>query len=192
LIRFTAPALLCLALASSAHSQSRAAWQDDLWREYDLYRGRLFELARSIPAEKYDWRPGEGARSIGEVILHVGLNNYMLLDLMGRAVPQDLYSDVPAAAGRERQRALFQKNMQFEKQLRDKQKIIEMAQRAFAAGAEPLRDTSAAGLDKPAMFGDRNTTMGGLQLRSVAHLHEHLGQLIAYARSVGVVPPWSQ
>ncbi|MBI3792629.1 MAG: hypothetical protein HY275_17360 [Gemmatimonadetes bacterium] len=24
------------------------------------------------------------------------------------------------------------------------------------------------------------------------HLHEHLGQSIAYARTVGVVPPWSQ
>jgi uncharacterized damage-inducible protein DinB len=26
---------------------------------------------------------------------------------------------------------------------------------------------------------------------TVTHLHEHLGQLIAYARSNGVKPPWS-
>ena len=26
----------------------------------------------------------------------------------------------------------------------------------------------------------------------LTHAHEHLGQSIAYARSVGVVPPWSQ
>ena len=27
---------------------------------------------------------------------------------------------------------------------------------------------------------------------ATTHLHEHLGQLIAYARSNGVVPPWSR
>jgi hypothetical protein len=27
---------------------------------------------------------------------------------------------------------------------------------------------------------------------TVAHLHEHLGQSIAYARTNGVTPPWSQ
>jgi hypothetical protein len=27
---------------------------------------------------------------------------------------------------------------------------------------------------------------------TVGHLHEHLGQLIAYARSNNVVPPWSK
>ena len=28
--------------------------------------------------------------------------------------------------------------------------------------------------------------------RTVTHLHEHLGQLIAYARVNNVVPPWSK
>jgi hypothetical protein len=29
-------------------------------------------------------------------------------------------------------------------------------------------------------------------LITATHLHEHLGQLIAYARSNAVTPPWSQ
>jgi hypothetical protein len=29
-------------------------------------------------------------------------------------------------------------------------------------------------------------------LATVTHLHEHLGQLIAYARSNNVEPPWSR
>jgi hypothetical protein len=29
-------------------------------------------------------------------------------------------------------------------------------------------------------------------LMLLAHAHEHLGQSIAYARSIGVAPPWSQ
>jgi uncharacterized damage-inducible protein DinB len=32
----------------------------------------------------------------------------------------------------------------------------------------------------------------GLFLIVHAHMTEHLGQTIAYARSTGVVPPWSQ
>jgi hypothetical protein len=37
------------------------------------------------------------------------------------------------------------------------------------------------------------SSMTGLDLwvLTTTHLHEHLGQLIAYARSNGVVPPWS-
>jgi hypothetical protein len=29
-------------------------------------------------------------------------------------------------------------------------------------------------------------------MRLATHAHEHLGQAIAYARSVGTVPPWSK
>jgi Holliday junction resolvase len=63
--------------------------------------------------------------------------------------------------------------------------VVATAERAFAAAA-PLRNTSAKGLNEYVMFFDRKTTAGGLELRIVAHLHEHLGQLIAYARGVGV------
>ena len=83
-------------------------------------------------------------------------------------------------------------NQELEKKITGKQNVIAAAERAFAAAAEPLKNTSGAGLNAPAMFFDRKTTMGGLQLRLVMHLHEHLGQLIAYARSAGVTPPWSQ
>jgi hypothetical protein len=31
-----------------------------------------------------------------------------------------------------------------------------------------------------------------LWLLTTTHIHEHLGQLIAYARSNDVVPPWSR
>ena len=30
-----------------------------------------------------------------------------------------------------------------------------------------------------------------VRLAEVAHAHEHLGQLIAYARMNGITPPWS-
>ena len=37
----------------------------------------------------------------------------------------------------------------------------------------------------------RRTTYCNAYLTEVAHAHEHLGQLIAYARMNGITPPWS-
>ena len=40
------------------------------------------------------------------------------------------------------------------------------------------------------IFG-RDATVDGMYLRIIVHANEHMGQLIAYARMTGVVPPWS-
>ncbi|HBY63820.1 MAG TPA: hypothetical protein DEH78_28680 [Solibacterales bacterium] len=181
-----------LLLAATACAQQRLAFQDDLWREFDLYRDRLTQLAKAIPQEKYDWRPEPKARSVGEVLLHVSLNNYGLLEMMGRPAPADLFPSLPSNDAAERSRAVFRRGLAMEKEIAGKEKILAAMERAWRDAAAPFRETSAEGLNAPALFGTRKTTVGGLQLRAVAHLHEHLGQLIAYARSIGVKPPWSQ
>ena len=40
-------------------------------------------------------------------------------------------------------------------------------------------------------FGGKNTQRGIL-LFTMRHMAEHLGQLIAYARMNGIVPPWTE
>jgi hypothetical protein len=40
------------------------------------------------------------------------------------------------------------------------------------------------------MFG-MDFTVRNFSVTMIAHLHEHLGQAIAYARMNGVVPPWT-
>src|SRR4051794_38149384 len=108
--------ILCLAMALPAAAQDRLPLQDDMWREFDLYRGRLLQLARAIPAEKFDWRPGEGVRSVKEVLLHVGMNNYLLLDMIGMEPPKALYPAMPETAV-ERMRAIARKNLEYEKSI---------------------------------------------------------------------------
>ncbi len=39
---------------------------------------------------------------------------------------------------------------------------------------------------------NRDATVDGMYLRIIVHANEHMGQLIAYARMTGVVPPWSK
>jgi len=38
----------------------------------------------------------------------------------------------------------------------------------------------------------REATVDGIYLRILVHANEHMGQLIAYARMNGIVPPWSR
>jgi hypothetical protein len=66
-----------------------------LW-ELDIAEGQIVALAEAIPAEKYDWRPDEKARSVGEALVHVAAGNFMLLDIVGTAAPADLYGEVSA------------------------------------------------------------------------------------------------
>jgi uncharacterized damage-inducible protein DinB len=51
---------------------------------------------------------------------------------------------------------------------------------------------TAADLDATVeLFGQERTKAQVVYLLGT-HYHEHLGQSIAYARSIGVVPPWSK
>jgi hypothetical protein len=51
--------------------------------------------------------------------------------------------------------------------------------------------TADADMDKPVdLFGMKTSVRGGYMLL-LSHAHEHLGQSIAYARSNGIVPPWT-
>jgi uncharacterized damage-inducible protein DinB len=38
----------------------------------------------------------------------------------------------------------------------------------------------------------RDSTVDAMYLRIIVHANEHEGQLVAYARMTGVVPPWSK
>lgn len=38
---------------------------------------------------------------------------------------------------------------------------------------------------------NRDATVDGMYLRVIVHANEHMGQMIAYARTMGVAPPWS-
>ena len=46
-------------------------------------QGRIVQLAEAIPADKYDWRPDEGVRSVGESLLHLASVNFLIPMLAG-------------------------------------------------------------------------------------------------------------
>ncbi len=134
---------------------------------------QLIALAEAIPAEKYSWRPAPGVRSTGEVFLHIASTNYFLLNRMGHKPPADFESlDVAKVAT-------------------DKAKVIEWLKRSLDAVRDAHAAATPAELQKTEKFFDHQTTDEGLYLRLLIHANEHMGQLVAYARVNGVVPPWS-
>ncbi|HUD70391.1 MAG TPA: DinB family protein [Dongiaceae bacterium] len=133
----------------------------------------LAQLADAMPESTYAWRPGEGVRSVGEVFMHVAAANYGVPTFIG----------VPAPAG-------F-KFETYEQSLTKKADIVKALHDSFAHMEAALKATSDADLNKPAEFFGMKTTVRGAYFLLLSHVHEHLGQSIAYARMNKVVPPWT-
>jgi uncharacterized damage-inducible protein DinB len=163
------------AVAASAADTPPAAPTSGYRAEYltalEDVRGKLLDLAQAMPADKYGWRPGDGVRSVAEVYNHVTGGNYF--------IPAYIGVQAPSTASRE-----------LEKEA-DKGRVIA----ALKASLDHVRNivlrTSDADLEKKVkLFGHDASEREVLSLL-MNHMHEHLGQSIAYARMCGVVPPWT-
>jgi uncharacterized damage-inducible protein DinB len=148
-------------------------YRSEVMAEVMIQENKFERLADAIPAEKYTWRPTPDVRSFAEVFLHVATANYNLYKLVG----------APPPAG------LDLKNL--EKSTTDKAKVSATLKDSFAHARQAITTMPDSDLEKSMdWFGGKNTERGIL-LFIVRHTAEHLGQSIAYARMVGVVPPWT-
>jgi uncharacterized damage-inducible protein DinB len=144
---------------------------------------QVASLAAAIPAEKFAWRPGAGVRSFGEVCVHIGAGDFLLLDIVGHKPPADLYGAIEGGG-------MVKRNRELEKIVVEKEKAIELMKRSLAAAAEAFEKTGD--FDATVSFFGQKRTVRAVYLRLLVHLNEHLGQLVAYARTNGVAPPWAR
>ncbi|HET9210983.1 MAG TPA: DinB family protein [Thermoanaerobaculia bacterium] len=143
--------------------------------QIDQAREKLIALANAMPAEKYGWRPGEGVRSAGEVFNHVASANYFLPTFWGAKVPAGVNPQT------------LEKEMSG-----DKAKTIDAMTKSFDHLREAILAVPDADLDRKIKLFGQDATVRDAMMVLASHAHEHLGQSIAYARSNGVVPPWSK
>jgi uncharacterized damage-inducible protein DinB len=185
-VRFFSAALCFFAIASPSARLSAQAnpykdgtpgvtgYRSEVLAEVMIQEDKFSRLAEAIPAEKYTWRPAPDVRSVAEVFLHVSAANFNLYKLVGTPPPEGF--DV--------------KNL--EKSTTDKAKVIATLKNSFAHARKAITAMPDANLDKSLdWFGGKNTQRGIL-LFITRHAAEHLGQSIAYARFIGVVPPWTE
>src|ERR1700756_814426 len=90
MICFLAVTMLGLNSPSAAHAQStpsssspRSGPRAEFLQEISYYEERYTRLAEAVPADKYNWRPAEGVRSIGEVYAHIAAANYGIARALG-------------------------------------------------------------------------------------------------------------
>jgi uncharacterized damage-inducible protein DinB len=139
--------------------------------EFDHSTRQLTALAEAIPAEKFAWRPGKGVRSTSEVYMHIALGNYYLLGQAG-VMPANAPKIDPKT----------------ESSVTAKADVIQWLKDSTAA----VRDAyPKADRQKMVKFFGAQVPADAVFLRVLVHNHEHMGQLIGYARMNGVAPPWS-
>jgi uncharacterized damage-inducible protein DinB len=168
--------LILIALASGAALRAEpafeAAFRESLLRSFDEASGKIVRLAEAIPAERYGWRPMEGVSSVREVLVHVTATNYALGERLGTKAPLDRKGLDAAMKGKDEALAATRAGI------------------AFIRGV--LVALPAASLtEEVTVFGYKAPRLR-VAFLPADHAHEHLGQLIAYARMNQVVPPWSK
>ncbi len=150
---------------------------EGLWQGYAgewLHVARhLTALAEAIPEHRYGWRPAEESRSVSEAINHITLANFYLLHFAGEALPAELDWK------------------QMEKAVTAKEEVLGWLRRSLAAVDAARTVATPEGLAAERTILGRAATVDGIHLRILVHANEHLGQLVAYARCIGIVPPWS-
>jgi uncharacterized damage-inducible protein DinB len=154
--------------ATPSQAQSEQTVQAALSHEAGTLSDKFTGLAR-VMAGKYDWRPGQGVRSVSEVFnLIVAENGILARTLTGASS-----SGKPAP-------------------IDDSEKLQEALKTSYANLQQTITGLSDADLKAPVKLFGKDFTKEGAIRYLFADQHEHLGQSIAYARTNGVVPPWSK
>jgi len=136
--------------------------------QLEFVKGRIMQLAEAMPEDKYTWRPDDEVRSVGEVYVHIADANIYFLSLM---------------TGNETEYEAENNN--------DKKTALKKLEQSFQTLKESVSKFTEEDLNREIEAFGRNFTVRNFMITLISHIHEHLGQSIAYARMNNVTPPWS-
>ncbi len=172
-----AAAALCGATVVGAQTGGSAtppSFKTEFLGQFESSMSKFVALAKAMPADKFAWSPGPGVMTVGRVYGHVARYNYYYpSSAMGVAAPTNLGLDSL-------------------EQMTRKAEIVPLLEASAAYVRTAVKNMSDEQLAKPTTLYGRTVPQWSVLLQLVAHMNEHLGQSIAYARSNNVVPPWSQ
>jgi uncharacterized damage-inducible protein DinB len=111
---------------------------------------------------------------MSEVYMYIALANFYLLSITGPKLPDDM------------------KSPDLEKTVTAKADVIDWLKRSLDAVKTARASLKPGDLQRKVKINGKDATVDGMYLRIIVHDNEHMGQLIAYARMNGIVPPWSK
>jgi uncharacterized damage-inducible protein DinB len=131
---------------------------------------RKFAGLAQVMAGKYEWKPGQGVRSVGDVFNLIVKEDGLLAGVLS-GTPNTGAKPAP---------------------ITDPEKMQEALKASYANLQKAITGLSDNDLQTHVkLFGEDMTKQDAVML-ILEDQHEHLGQSIAYARTNGVVPPWSK
>lgn len=161
------------------NAQAAAEIRKRFLLDLDTLQSKFLALAEAFPAEKYAWRPAPGVRSVGEAFMHVASEYYVFTPMAYGAARSPLIPRGPDS---------FQK---FESSS-TKADALKHLKEGFTFMKQSLNGLDISKLTGTQTLFSQQITIVETTLIMADDLHEHLGQLIAYARMNGVKPPWSK
>jgi uncharacterized damage-inducible protein DinB len=129
-----------------------------------------FTVLARVMSGKYEWKPGPGVRSVGDVFNLIVVENGVLAGVLS-GTPNTGAKPAP---------------------ITDPEKLQEALKASYVNLQKAITELSDNALQAPVKLFGRDMTKQGALMLILEDQHEHLGQSIAYARSNGVVPPWSK
>ena len=160
--------MICLPVVTFGQSD----FQKDLAAMIKMNSEKVISLAEAIPAEDYDWSPAEGIRDVNGVIMHIAGANYFFPTFAGINPPAGV--DPRNLAGS------------------NKEETIATLKASYEHVMKAISSVPDAALAKEVDFFGNKMNVRMALLLAFGHCEEHMGQLIAYARSNDITPPWSQ
>ena len=174
--RILLAAVLTVAISLPGMGQSidEGTFKGAFMGSLDAANGKIVQLAEAFSEDQYDWRPDEGVRSVKEALMHIANANAYFASSLGAEVPESL------------------KGRNLEKEVTTKEEAVMVLKESIKVSTMAVKELSAAAMtDEVDWFDGSKKPKMSMVMVVNDHAQEHLGQLIAYARSTGVVPPWS-
>lgn len=159
--------------------ESAVEYRKQFLADLDTLQSKVVALANAVPAEKYSWRPAEGVRSFGEVFMHIASEHYVYTPMSFGAQRSPVLPRGPDTMKK------FEANSA-------KDSVLKYLNDGFAYTKSTVTAIPADSLVGTRKLFGRDFTVMETGTGMTADLHEHLGQLIAYARMNGITPPWSK
>jgi uncharacterized damage-inducible protein DinB len=159
-------------------SGALSGFRDEFAGQFGASASKLVALAEAMPEDTYAWSPGEGVASVGRVYLHIARYNYMYphenlgLDIPVTQAEYEAWEDASDSMTRA--------------------EIVSILDASMAYVREITSQMDSTTLGRETTLYGREVEEWAVLLQLLAHMNEHLGQSIAYARMNGVVPPWSR
>ncbi len=160
--------------AAPAVAQSAATdYRDEFMHHFRQSTRKIMSLAEAMPEDLYTWSPGPGVMPVGQVYMHIARYNYFYPETaLGIPAPSDI--DVP--------------NLE---SITDKAKVTKLLRQSVEHVRQHVSRMTTEDLTRTTTLYRRQIAGWAVLFQLLAHMNEHVGQSVSYARMNGIVPPWS-